>query len=130
VNLRLVEPATGTAMSQVAREFRRKANAATFGIDVSQRNLASLDLGRDQAAGLLRLALDDAVRQMLPQVDLALQKDQTAPPPGGYDSTPVAQGTGNRPATRPAGLRRICPECGADVSAYDEFCPNCGAKLK
>jgi curli biogenesis system outer membrane secretion channel CsgG len=130
VNLRLVDPASGVAMAEVAREFRQTATAATFGIDLAQRNLASLELGRDQAAGLLRLALDDAVRQMLPQVDQLAQNDPSAPPAGGHEPPPMVQVTGSHPTTRPAGLRRICQECGADISGYDEFCPNCGAKLK
>ena len=132
VDVRLVDPATGTPRVDVPQTFRKTAKAATFGIDLTNRDLNSLALNRNEAQNILRVVLDDELRQMLPQMDSMLQGQTIA-----RNALPVTTAPANAPKTAaPSGsgtaasnLRRICPECGADVSIFDEFCPNCGAKL-
>ena len=132
VDVRLVDPATGSLRVDVPQTFRRTANAAAFGIDLTNRDLNALGLSRDEAQNVVRVVLDDELRQMLPQVDSMLQGQTIA-----RSAVPVTTAPTNSAKTAaPSGsgaaasnLRRICPECGADVSIFDEFCPNCGAKL-
>lgn len=138
VDVRLVDPASGTPRVDVPRAFRKTASAAAWGLNLAaDRDLSALSIRQDEAQGLLRLILDDEIRQMLPQVDATLVADTTAAaaspartaqsPPLPAQPAPISAHGG--PQTMPALLRRICPECGADVSVYDEFCPNCGARL-
>jgi curli biogenesis system outer membrane secretion channel CsgG len=132
VDVRLVDPATGSPRVDVPQTFRKTANAASFGIDLTNRDLNSLGLSRNDAQNIVRVVLDDELRQMLPQVDSMLQEQSvvrnvipvtTAP----ANAAKIAAPSGSGAAA--SNLRRICPECGADVSIFDEFCPNCGAKL-
>jgi curli biogenesis system outer membrane secretion channel CsgG len=135
VDLRLVDPATGSPRIDIPRVFRRTASAAAFGLDLGDRDLGNLALKQNESQGILRMILDEELRQMLPQIDGMLQSQANAPPPqsaanaGSSEESASAAKPAAAPTTTSPALRRICPECGADVSIYDEFCPNCKARL-
>jgi len=137
VDIRFVDPATGAPRIDLPRSYQRTVDAATMGIDVNDKDVSpgtQLALNQNEAQSIVRTLLDEEIRLMLPQVDTLLQAQAAAPPSLPQTVPPMSQPVGVLPANVPrpgnsAVERRICPECGADVSIYDEFCPNCGAKL-
>jgi hypothetical protein len=132
VDLKLVEPATGKVVARYQGLFERSCSpeAMNLKFDDPDATWGTLHLTDDQTRQVLRIVLDDAVRRLLPQADALLTKLPPAAPTHESAPTPVS------PTTRPSGVpgksvaaRIHCPECGFEVSADDEFCPNCGAKL-
>ncbi|HEX4795927.1 MAG TPA: zinc-ribbon domain-containing protein [Humisphaera sp.] len=136
VDIRFVDPATGAPRIDLPRSYQRTADAATMGIDATDKDIspgAQLALNQNEAQTLVRTLLDEEIRLMLPQVDTLLQAQAAVPASLPATVPPMGQPIGTAPANAPKSgtiaERRICPECGADVSIYDEFCPNCGARL-
>lgn len=86
VDIRLVDPSSGSTAAAHFGEFKRTDSMSAFGVGVlGYRNeaKAELELDKDNQGKLLRLALDDALRKMLPQIDahlVAKGKEQPAKP--------------------------------------------------
>jgi hypothetical protein len=133
VELMLVDPHTGAVDISLPADFHRTATPQALNLHVSGADLGSdqpLKLSDVDTHQILRLVLDNAVRPMLPRLD------RFAAATSGHS---VQLATTN-PTTMPANTTRpdnatltasvICPECGARVSADQEFCPNCGHKLR
>lgn len=120
VELRLIDPATGSAAAEIKAPFKRTGSPRSFGLTFATPEAAwgELMLNDEQASQVLRVVLDDAMRQFLPQVDRL--------PPATTASPLVAA---SAPASRSALLKVRCPECGFECTADDQFCPNCGARL-
>jgi zinc-ribbon domain len=72
-----------------------------------------------------------------PMTDTTVEPAPSMPPATPEQQTPVPEPEGSRPEYRSAvpvreqveGIPR-CPKCDAAVSASDEFCSECGTKLK
>ena len=72
VDLRLVSPESGEVAVANFSEFKRKDKASAVGVEILGFNAdanADLSISNDDYGKILRLALDDAVRKMLPSVD-------------------------------------------------------------
>ena len=75
VDLRLVDPTTGSIAASHFGEFKRTDSLSAMGVGVlGYRNQAdaTLEVDKDNQGKILRLALDQAMRKMLPQIDAFL----------------------------------------------------------
>lgn len=134
VDLRLVDPSTGEVWVAHFGDFKRTDSASSMGLGLGGVNFdggAEVQLSRDDAGKVLRLALDEALRKMLPEIDEKLVA-MTAGGPGASPQAPTMNGqqpTGASAAPQTA-AKRFCGECGAQIASPDaKFCPNCGAKV-
>jgi curli biogenesis system outer membrane secretion channel CsgG len=150
VDIRLVNPTNGQVAVAHFSEFNRVDTAGGLGIGlggIKTTGDASVQIERDDAGRILRLAFDDALKKMLPEIDTVLSKKSTGQPQGGQsvttgtrdpNSSPVQPAT-NAPAAggaaapaivAPAGAKKFCGSCGAQVAAGVKFCPSCGGKIE
>ena len=141
VDIRMVEPTTGRVAAAHFGEFKRTDSISAFGISilgVGADASAGLDISDDNKGKILRLALDDALRKMLPMVDQELLKlaqkkkaaAPAAPPPAPTSvSTPSAPSAGSASAASALVGAFKCPKCGKALQPGAKFCPNCGAKI-
>lgn len=131
VDLRFVDPTTGAAMAGNFSEYTRTDTINAIGIEVlgmSSTADADLKIDADNKGKILRLAIDDCVRKMLPKVDKALvARGQAAAAAGaaqGAGGQAPAQGSG-----APAAADKFCAQCGKKNGAAAKFCAGCGAKI-
>lgn len=149
VDIRLVDPTTGETMPHTSSfsEYKRTDSAKSMGVAILGANAqsdADIELSEDDKGKILRLALDDALRKAIPQIDRFLMeqpmKSSSAAPanngaPAGVTPTDsAASGAGAPPAPSnpsPASLaaKKFCPNCGAPNDPNAKFCAKCGAKL-
>jgi curli biogenesis system outer membrane secretion channel CsgG len=126
VDLRIIDSTSGQMMAAHFGEFKRTDSIGAIGIEVlgaSATADADLKISDDDKGKILRLALDEAVKKMLGDIDAALTKmpaaggTPTVAPPtnGGGAATPVAN--------------KFCPKCGKPVPAAATFSPCCGEKM-
>jgi len=134
VDIRLVDPSTGEVKASHFSEYKKTDSASAIGLDILGANAeadADIQMDEDNKGKVLRLALDDAFKKGMPQIDKFLRsaenqsKEEQA-------ATPAAPATPGAPAVAapaaPAAAKKFCPECGKEVPAGVKFCPNCGAK--
>jgi membrane protease subunit (stomatin/prohibitin family) len=106
----------------------------TFGVEIlgaSATAGAELKISDDDKGKVLRLALDEALRKMLPKIDAYLvRQSKTAPTPAPAAQAPAKAGAA--PATRavPAAAKKFCGQCGTAIAPGAKFCGNCGAKVQ
>lgn len=134
VDLTLVDARSGAVAVAAKGDFHQIAAPHDLGLQLTTAQLSStsaLHLNPSDTQRILRLALDEALRPMLPRID-RWAAAQSAP----QDVTSLVAAA-TAPSSRPAGAApqillstQICPECGARVGADQEFCPNCGHKLR
>jgi curli biogenesis system outer membrane secretion channel CsgG len=145
VDIRLVNPTTGETMPHTSNfsEYKRTDSAKSMGLAILGANAqsnADIEISEDDKGKILRLALDDALRKALPQIDRFLmeqpaQTSSVAPGPnGGIPANSAASGAGAPPAPStpsPESLaaKKFCPNCGAANDASATFCAKCGHKL-
>lgn len=131
VDIRLVDPSTGKVMVAENSEFNRTDSASAMGVSILGGHAegdANISLSEDDKGKILRLALDDAIRKALPDIDDFIRHGSSssggptgaAPPPVHTDSGPA----------QPAAEKKFCPECGKPVPVGVKFCPNCGHKME
>jgi hypothetical protein len=75
VDLRIVEPTTGKLLVSKFSEFDRTDSAESLGISIlgfGTQNDAEIQVTEDDAGRVLRLAFDDAIKKMLPELDAKL----------------------------------------------------------
>jgi curli biogenesis system outer membrane secretion channel CsgG len=145
VDIRLVNPTTGETMPHTSNfsEYKRTDSAKSMGVAILGANAesnADIEISEDDKGKILRLALDDALRKALPQIDQFL-RDQPAQTSGVSPAGPVgvtpadaSAGAGAPPAPAtpsPASLaaKKFCPNCGAPNDPSATFCAKCGHKL-
>lgn len=131
VALRMVRPADGAVVLASQTPYHRAAPAKDLGLSVRTEGQTELRLSEADTTRVLRLALDAALRDMLPRLDRWTTSLPAAP--GGAPAPVASASSTTLPAavvssTQPA-VPLFCPECGVRVSKDDQFCPNCGAKL-
>lgn len=81
VDLRLVDPSTGQTAVADFSEFDRTENAGAFGLQILGGDITAesdLQISEDDYGRILRLALDDCLRKMLPKVDATLRQRNAA----------------------------------------------------
>jgi hypothetical protein len=130
VELRLVNPADGTSSVAAEDDFTRTSPPDVMGLSFATPEAAQgpLRLDDGQMGSVLRIVIDDAMRKMLPEVDAGFAK--LPPRPALATSVPsTTQSTAIGATTAPSVAKIRCPQCGFECSPYDEFCPNCGARL-
>ena len=152
VDLRLVEPSTGKILVSKFSEFDRVDSAESLGINVmgfGTQNDAQIQVTEDDAGRVLRLAFDDAIKKMLPELDAKIAKlpkspaavpvtiaQPTAPTapiaaseiPVAAPAAPAATPTAATPAAVSA--KKFCPDCGEAIPAGAKFCPKDGTKIE
>jgi curli biogenesis system outer membrane secretion channel CsgG len=159
VDIRLVDPTTGGLLTSEFGEFNRLDTAEALGISVmgfGTQNDAQVQVSQEDAGKLLRLALDDAMRKMIPEIDAKLAAKaraaapatpvppaavnpppapapvapaapaMPAPTPVAADPSPAAKTETPAPAAKP----RFCSHCGKPVPAGAKFCENDGTKIE
>ncbi len=87
VDLRMVDPSSGQVMAANFSEYKRTDSIRGFGVEILGANAesdANLEVDEDNQGKILRLALDDALRKMLPKIDNTLKK---GPPSKAADGT-------------------------------------------
>jgi hypothetical protein len=134
VELWLVDAKTGSVAAMQKADFDHVGTPRSMGLQLSAAQLGNAPAAQLNPADtrhILRLALDSALRPMLPRIDRFASgrdsaSDSLASSVSGAMTRPTTQSS---PTSSPAAFV-ICPECGARVSADQEFCPNCGHKLK
>lgn len=75
VDLRLVDPTTGSVVVANFSEYQRVDSLGSMGVSILGANAqadADLSVDADSQGKILRLALDDCIRKMMPKVDRAL----------------------------------------------------------
>ncbi len=152
VDIRLVDSTTGGVLTTEFGEFNRLDTAESLGISImgfGSRNDAQIQVSQEDAGKLLRLALDDAMKKMLPEVDAKLTAKQrtsaapaapavqtpTSPPPATpaapVDPAPTAvvPPAPAAPAVAPGAVGKFCPNCGKQAVVGAKFCPHDGTPL-
>lgn len=120
VDLRVVETTSGRIVCAQHSDYTRTDTIGAFGIEILGANAdadATLKIDEDNKGLILRLALDDALRQMLPKLDrelLAMDRQQA---PAAI-TTPTASG------------QKFCTQCGTQIASTGKFCPGCGGKAE
>jgi hypothetical protein len=134
VELWLVDAKTGAVAAVRKADFNHVGTPQSMGLQLTSAQLGSAPAARLNPADtrhILRLLLDSALRPMLPRIDRFAAGGQ-------WPSDSLANSMSNA-TTRPTKQSLptsslsafvICPDCGARVLADQEFCPNCGHKLK
>ncbi len=128
VDLRLVDPTTGQTVVADFSEFDRTDKASSMGLQILGGNVDSnavVQLGEDDQGRILRLALDDCLRKMLPKVDRLLQQRGKqdvagAKPTGAIDGTDSAMPK----------QAQFCSGCGQRLLPGAKFCAGCGQPAK
>lgn len=127
VDLRLVDPSTGSVLEASFSEYTRTDKASAFGIQVlgvGAEADADIEMSEDDRGLILRLAFDDAIRKMLPTLDRKLlarsrelQVEQAA----------VAAELASEDAT--TSKVAFCSACGTQAAEGAAFCTGCGQKV-
>lgn len=118
VDIRLVDPESGEILMAEFSEYERTDTADSMGIRVAGiggSGGSNVQVGKDDAGQVLRLAFADALKKAMPQIDqLMIEKSREA----GAAAAPSA----------PAGASIFCGSCGTKLPASTKFCSACGAK--
>ncbi|QOV89702.1 CsgG/HfaB family protein [Humisphaera borealis] len=160
VDLRLVDPTNGKILVSKFSEFDRVDSAESLGINVmgfGGKNDAQIQVTEDDAGRVLRLAFDDAIKKMLPELDAKIAKLTKSPAaapgtvtqPAKAPATPVAAAAAaevpvpvsapavsapavSAPAVTPSAVsaKKFCPDCGEAIPAGARFCPKDGTKIE
>jgi len=101
VDIKLVNTTTGEIVSKQFGEVKKELSASAWGVRVvgiggDAKNNVQVD--RDSQGKLMRYAVDEALRKMLPDIDDKI-------------SHPAAQ---------------VCPKCKTEFAAGSNFCTKCG----
>lgn len=132
VDLRLVDPTTGAIKSTQFSQYKQQDTAESFGIDVAGvggSGNADVRISEDDAGKIMRLAFDDALRKMIPQIDSLLVNEWRNT---GTASVNVNTGAvaGGEAASTASSTPKFCPQCGESLASGVKFCGDCGHKLQ
>jgi len=76
VDIRLVDPTSGDIEASSFSEFKRTDEASSMGVQILGADANSdtdIDISEDDKGKILRLALDDGLKKMLPKIDRFLE---------------------------------------------------------
>lgn len=146
VDIRLIDATSGSIAAAQSSDYTRTDSIGAFGVEILGANAeadADLKLDNDNKGLILRLALDDAMRKMLPKVDKKLldrsrelKAKAAAAAPAAPPAAQPAAGAGAPAELKPAEAapaavaKKFCPGCGKPVAANIKFCTECGAKVE
>ncbi len=131
VDIRVVDATTGAVLVADQSEFTRSDNASSMGLQilgVGGSSEADIEIDQDDRGLILRLALDDAVKRMLPALDrklMARSREMKSAAAASATLDDVTNGT----ETTPSMASLFCSDCGGKVKSGAKFCPGCGAKV-
>lgn len=143
VDIRLIDPTTGTVVWAATRDYQKTDTAGAMGVDIlgaSAEADADIQIDDDSRGKVLRLALDEAIRARLDDLDAFLTSGRAkhegaagaaaAPKPAAVEApaavvTPAVEA----PKTGAVTTKKFCPECGKEVAAGTKFCPADGTKI-
>ena len=131
VDLRMVDPTTGSIKVAHFSQFKQQDTAESFGIDIAGiggSGDAEIQISEDDAGKLMRLAFDDALRKMMPQIDARILRGTTT-----SSSTTSSTASPTRGAAESSGSSatpKFCPQCGEKLGSGAKFCGSCGHKLQ
>ena len=126
VDLRLVDSTSGEVVAAHFGEFKRIDTVGAFGMSalgVTGGADATMSISADDKGKILRLALDEAIRKMLPKIDAYLVSHAAAA------AAPAVTNPSAAPAA-PAEAKKFCGQCGKEITGGAKFCPSCGAKAE
>jgi len=129
VDLRLVDPSTGSVLDASFSEYTRTDKASSFGIQVlgvGANADAEIEMSEDDRGLILRLACDDALRKMLPSLDRKLRDRTREAEASAAATAPAAESTNAAPESPQAAF---CAQCGTKAADGAGFCGSCGAKI-
>ena len=138
VDLRLVDPATGAVMAAHFGEFKRTDSASAIGLDISGwrgNSSAEVNISGEDHGKVLRLALDEALRKMLPSIDEVLVARARKEAPAVAEVSPPHE----QPTISPARAVELgsadptvkfCSSCGEKPKLGAKFCGNCGKNVQ
>jgi curli biogenesis system outer membrane secretion channel CsgG len=132
VDLRMVDPTTGKIDAAHFGEFSRTDSLGAIGIEIlgaSAEADAKLDISDDDKGKLLRFALDDALRKMIPRIDRYLVEKGREQKAAAAAAAAAAAPAAAPAATEPAAAKKFCSGCGGKLEADAKFCPGCGNKV-
>lgn len=144
VDLRLVDPSTGEILDSMFSEYTRTDSIEAIGVDIlgaSAESQASLRIDKDSKGKVLRLALDDALRKMLPSLDrrlasLAPEEEAVAAAPkpaaareATAQDAPEETQSAAETAESDSPAPNFCSACGGKLEAGAKFCGGCGEKV-
>jgi curli biogenesis system outer membrane secretion channel CsgG len=153
VDIRLVEPSTGKVVVSHFGEFKRTDSAGALGISVfgiGGHSDAGVTIEADDAGKILRLAFDDALKKMLPDIDQKILakagkrreanegRTHTVKAPAaetegdasGDDAAAQDEDQAQKPARRSGGASgSSAPRSNVAPTAGKKFCPECGEAL-
>jgi len=129
VDIRLVDPSTGEVEVAHFSDYSKTDSASSMGINIAGVGAsgdADVRIGRDDAGKVLRLAFDDALRKMLPEVDAMLVAQRR----GGGAPMAADGGSSSDTDTTDAATPSFCSSCGEKLASGAKFCPACGQKVQ
>ena len=161
VDIRLVDPSTGRTAVAHFGEFKRTDSAGALGISVfgvGANSDAGLTIEEDDAGKILRLAFNDALQKMMPEIDqkiiakagkrselnegrtrttAAPSRQQAAEEEATEEATEEGDGDAaapeeeEAPPQRPAARRNATGTSGApgNATAAKKFCAECGEQI-
>ena len=106
IDLRVVDTTSGSMLAAGTTDFTRTDKVSAFGLEilgVGAQADASVQLDEDNKGLVLRLAIDDAIKRMLPTIDNKLRGLQPAPATDGGNQH---AGTYGRRDGNPGGYRK------------------------
>jgi len=131
VDIRMVDPTTGRVAAAHFGEFKRTDSIGALGVSIlgfRSESEADLQLSDDDKGKVLRLAFDEALRKMLPQIDQALMARGSGRSAPAAAAAPSGGAAPVNSAVAPAGEKKFCAQCGKQVASGAKFCAACGAK--
>lgn len=129
VDLRLVDPTTGELAASHFSQYQQQDTAESFGLDIAGvggGGDADVRISEDDAGKIMRLAFDDTIKKMLPQVDNLLRSEWSQSSGGGAASAAGGSSGDGAGMSTP----NFCPECGESLSAGAKFCGSCGHQIQ
>ena len=149
VDIRLVNSTTGEVAVAETSDYTRTDTIGAFGVKILGAGAnadADLKIDDDNKGLILRLALDSAMRKMMPELDEFLVERTkemkakglpptpdvpapavSAPSAAAAPSTPAAPAVADPPKEAAA---KFCGKCGEKLAADAKFCGKCGTKTE
>ncbi|GAB4144151.1 MAG: hypothetical protein Fur0037_11910 [Planctomycetota bacterium] len=133
VDLRLVDPTTGSVAAANFSEYQRVDSIGSMGVSILGSGGdadADLIVDADSQGKILRLALDDCLRKMLPKIDRELKRRAPSAPtsqPAASGGQPAAAQAA--PESGGAATPKFCSSCGKPLKEGAKFCAECGARV-
>jgi curli biogenesis system outer membrane secretion channel CsgG len=130
VDIKLVNTTTGEIVSKEFGEVKRTIEASSWGLkilDIGGNAQNNVKIDRDSQGKLLRLAVDEALRKMLPRIDAKLSQPAMSVCP--KCKTEIAAGAKFCAKCGTSTEAAKCSKCSAELEPGAKFCGKCGEKV-